>query len=693
MLQTTPIDSLPATSPVTIKKLKALDVTTFWDLLNYFPFRYEDFSIVSPIATIQEGETVSLKGELVSITQLVTRRGFRIQKGVLKDTTGKVDLIWYNQKFLLSTLKPGMFLGVSGLVKKFGKVFSVQPTSYEILQDLNQETKHVGRIVPVYSEHFGLSSKTIREKVAHIIKNYQLLITNYEFLPQDIVEENGMISETEAYRQVHFPSTMKEAQEARKRLAFDELFTIQLSAALVRKEWEKETVTHAFSIQEHNNLLQTFIHNLPFQLTNAQKRVSDEILEDLAQTKPMNRFVQGDVGSGKTVIAAIAAYMTHLNGYQTLFMAPTEILAQQHYATISKLMEPYGIKIGIQTGSRKSIKDKRSSTLQTFDFIDSSFDILIGTHALLTESVQLDKVGLVIIDEQHRFGVAQRAILKQKGSNPHLLTMTATPIPRTVALTMYGELDLSIIDEMPKGRLPIKTHLTPHNKRIDGYEWIKQQMKQDGIQVYVICPLIEESDGETMQTVKAATKEYEDLKKIFKDYNVALLHGKMKPAEKDVTMKEFKEKKYDILVSTSVVEVGIDVPNATIMIIEGAERFGLAQLHQLRGRVGRGDKQSYCFLFTSTEDVQNTHRLNFFCRTNSGMALAEYDLKVRGPGQMYGKVQSGYDDLKIASFSDFPLISQSKHAVDDFIKKYSVNDFPKILQRIAKYQIKQISRD
>jgi ATP-dependent DNA helicase RecG len=395
-------------------------------------------------------------------------------------------------------------------------------------------------------------------------------------------------------------------------------------------------------------------------------------------------------GSGKTVVAALAAYLAYLNGFSTLYMAPTEILAQQHYATIAKIFEKTRVVVGLQTGSQKAIKKAKggSATVQSAKL----YDIIIGTHALLTESVQIDKIGLVIIDEQHRFGVKQRAMLKRKGFNPHLLTMTATPIPRTVALTLYGELDLSVIDEMPKGRLPIKTWAVPQVKRADAYEWIKKQMKAQKTQTFIICPLIEESEVETMKSVKAAKMEYEHLKQsVFKDWRVGLIHGKLKPIEKTDAMNKFKNKQYDVLVATSVVEVGIDVPNATIMIIEGADRYGLAQLHQLRGRVGRGDKQSYCILFSDSE--QSNNRLQFFAKTNSGMKLAEFDLKIRGSGDIYGLKQHGYANLKVATFADLDLINQTKRATQDFLTKSDLNDFPKIKDRVVRYGLKEIARD
>ncbi len=679
------IDSLPNTSSITIRKLKLLEIATYFDLLQYFPSRYENFSLISPIDRLQEGEIVTVKGKVVESKNVYTKRGITLQKVILADETGQTEIVWYNQPYLVKTFSPGTTLAVAGLVKKFLSTFTLEPKEYEILRYPEQPTIHTGRLVPIYPEKKGISTKTVREKIFKailLLKNGSpdKKLHNLEWLPQVLIDFNALTSLEEALELVHFPTSPATAENARSRLAFDELFTMQLSSALVKEQWKKDTVSLPFEITRFKSEIDTFIQNLPFKLTAAQERVYGEILSDLLKKNPMNRFLQGDVGSGKTVVAAIGAYISFLNGYQTLLMAPTEILAHQHFATISKLFESYKITIGLQTGSKKSLHRHP--------------DILIGTHALLTESVSLEKIGLVVIDEQHRFGVAQRAKLKQKGMNPHLLTMTATPIPRTIALTLYGELDLSVIDEFPAGRLPIKTFLTPKTKRDDAYAWIKTQIAEHKTQVFIICPLIEESETETLSSVRAAKKEYEFLKNtVFKNENVGLLHGRMKGKEKEAMMRDFKDKKYDILVSTSVVEVGIDVPNATIMVIEGAERYGLAQLHQLRGRVGRGEKQSYCLLFTSEGDEKMNSRLKFFASTLSGIRLAEFDYKIRGPGAMFGTKQHGYLDLKIADLSDFQLISKVKNAVQYLLTHYKLEDLPEVKKRVEHYQISQIARD
>lgn len=678
MYLNTPIEALPGTSSITVRRLKSLFIDTYGDLLDYFPARYEDYSLVSPIAQLQPEEVVTVTGTVTDTSQIYTRRGLKIQKVTIEDLTGKIEVTWYNQPYILTLFKKGVPVSISGIVKKFTNKLSIEPREYEVIKS-DKYHIHTGRIVPMYSEKKQLSTKTLREKIFNTLTQ---LNESIEWLPQEIISFNNLIDENTAYKEIHFPQNIAKQKEASRRLSFDELFTIQLASALVRKEWEKQQVTHAFEVgNKHASSLQQFISNLPFKLTDAQRRVTDEIIQDLQKEKPMNRFVQGDVGSGKTVVAAIGCYIAYLNGFQSLVMAPTEILAQQHYKTISTLLEKYGIEVGLQTGAEKMIKG-------------NSYDVIIGTHALITKKLAFDKVGFVVIDEQHRFGVAQRAMLKEKGINPHLLTMTATPIPRTVSLTLYGELDLSVIDEMPKGRLPIKTYLVPKQKRTDSYTWMKKLMKEQGSQIFIVCPLIEESEIETMKSMKAATKEYERLQnEVFKEYTVSLLHGKMKPEEKQRIMTEFKEKKANILVTTSVVEVGIDIPNASIIVIEGAERFGLAQLHQLRGRVGRGSLQSYCLLFTDSPDQGVTNKLQFFARTTSGMELSEYDMKLRGSGNIFGLQQHGYSNLKIANIYDYDLLRVTKDAVGYVLNNLNIEDYPALQKRLEKRKVDQVSRD
>lgn len=635
----TPLRSLSGVGTFFAKKLELLELRTVEDLISYYPFRYDDFSHNQTIANTQIGETVTLKGELWSIKNVYTRSRKVLTQAILNDSSGTVEIVWFNQPWLTKNLHTGDKIQVSGKISRKGsKISLVAPVWEKITVDIPQ-TIHTGRLTAVYSETVGITSKWIRQKMAHVLP----LALNDIADPLPAAIRDDLLPLKEALSQIHFPQNLDQARAARERLSFDELFYIQLATQKRKREWQEK------SLIKHQKLdmpkIEEFIKNLPFKLTLAQERVINEILQDLQKGHPMNRLMQGEVGSGKTVVAAVAAYASHLAGQQVLLMAPTEILAFQHYATFQKLLEPLGIEIGIYTGSKKKAVNP---------------DIIIGTHALLSKNLTVENVGLVIVDEQQRFGVEQRSFLRSRAEAPHFLTMTATPIPRTVALTLYGDLDLSIIDELPKGRKEVQTHFVPNKKRSDAYKFMADKIKQ-GQQVYIVTPLIEES--ETLISVKAAKVEHERLRKgIFPQFKLGLLHGKLKPKEKEQVVSDFKEHKTDILVSTSVVEVGVDIPNTTIMVIEGAERFGLAQLHQLRGRVGRGSEQSYCFLFTQTESWPIVKRLKNLENIHEGMRLAELDLQIRGAGEMFGTRQSGDWNLKIASLSDLPLIEKTSAA-------------------------------
>ncbi|MEK7517058.1 MAG: ATP-dependent DNA helicase RecG [Patescibacteria group bacterium] len=639
-------------------RLEKLDIKRLYDFLFHIPFRYDDYSLLSKIGNVQEGEIVTIQGTVTEMKNEFTKSWKRLQKAKVQDETGIIDVIWFNQPYLINVIRKGDIISLSGKVDWYLHKIILQSPEYEILN--NSPAIHTGRLVPVYSETRGVSSKWLRRQIYKILQdNKQKLI---EYLPDSIIKRGYLLGLQDAIEQIHFPKTLKIANQSKQRLSFDELFLLQLASMQRRSQWDKNLTSNPYSITAYKKEIQEFWKKLPFTLTSAQKRVVGEIFKDLAGKKPMNRLLQGDVGSGKTVVSAIAMFLSFLNGFQSAFMAPTEILALQHYNTISSLLSPFDIKIGLATGSMKTrIKNKKTN-----------FDVLVGTHALLSEHINFKNLGLVVIDEQQRFGVEQRAIIRQKGKNPHLLTMTATPIPRTIALTMYGDLDLSILDEMPKGRKNIKTWLVGMEKRLPAYEWIEKQINQTKSQVFIICPFIEES--ESMQTVKAASHEYERLKKdVFKGLKLGLLHGKLKTREKDKVLQDFRDKKTDILIATPVVEVGIDITNATIVLIEGADRFGLSQLHQLRGRVGRGDKQSYCLLFTESKNEQTIKRLKAMQATNIGAELAELDLRLRGPGEIYGTSQHGVQSLKVASFSDFVLIEKTKKEAEKIfpeLKKY-----------------------
>lgn len=688
-----PIEILPSTRSDTFHKLNSLGILSVWDFLNYFPYRYEDYSMYSEINKLQPGEIVTVTGTITNLRNIYTKRGLTIQEMKLEDKTGRTTVRWFNQPYLTRMMKKDSRISVAGEVISQFKSLELQPKEFEIIKD-NKPAIHTGRIVPVYSEKGGLSVKLIREKMFLVIETLRQKGNNSIplLLPLEIVKFNGLMEETESYFNVHFPGSISEMRKARYRLGFDELFVIQLSAALIRSAWNEEKVGHVLKFDTPvEKKVASFMDQLPFKLTEAQLKAIGEILIDLQKSKPMNRFLEGDVGSGKTVVAAVASYLTFLNGFQTLFMAPTEILALQHYNTLSSLFSKSKVRVGIQTHTyKKTAYSQRSLKINT----QVKDDIVVGTHALIGKKTKFDRIGLVVIDEQHRFGVAQRAELKEKGVNPHLLTMTATPIPRTIALTLFGELDLSVLDEMPKGRLVVKTYLVPQVKRNSGYEWIKKQIRDHKTQVFIVCPLIEESEVETMKSLRAAKAEYERLsQQIFKRFTVGLLHGKIKGKEKESIMQKFAKGEIDILVSTPVVEVGIDIPNASIMLIEGAERFGLAQLHQLRGRVGRGPEQSYCLLYTDSDEEKVAKRLDFFAKHQKGIEVAEYDLKLRGPGQIFGTHQHGYMDLKIASLSDYDLIKKSKDAVSYFLTKNKITEYPHLLQRVSVQDKERISRD
>lgn len=684
------ISTLPRTSSLTIQKFKSLEILSIADLLNYFPTRYEDYSLITPIRDLGkyftlEGEKkrkITIVGTVNSMKNLFTRRGFKLQTAEVSDTTGSVEIVWFNQYYLMNLIKAGQKISLSGTVKPDKRGYTLQVEEFEILDGI-KESIHTGRLVPIYSEKVGLSNKTIREKMFSVLAELQN--TDASIVPDTVATSVDLMGAAAAYRTIHFPLNEEAAQKARARLSFDELFVMQLASRIIRNKWHERKVSKVITLNEGNEKkLNSFIASLPFTLTGAQVRSFEEIKTDILKPYPMNRLLQGDVGSGKTVIGALGAYMVALNGYKTLFMAPTEVLALQHFETIQKLFKKHGdVSTAVYTGSHKSSSEELENA-----------SIIVGTHALISSKFQTENVGLIIVDEQHKFGVAQRQELKSKSARPHLLSMTATPIPRTVSLTLYGELDISIIDELPKGRLAIKSHVVPPAKRADGYKWIVEEIKKHKTQVFIVCPLINESESETMKEVKAVKAEFDMLSKgPLKKVSLSLLHGRLSSKEKESVMNEFTAGKTDVLVSTPVVEVGVDIPNATIMIVEAAERFGLSQLHQLRGRVGRGDKQSYCFLFTEKTDETITKRLQFFAKTNNGFELAEYDLKHRGSGDIFGLKQHGLSKLRIASFNDLPMVKLSGQAANYFMKEFEVAKFPKLFKKVEQFEVEKIAND
>ena len=708
----TPIEKLFMVGPTYAKRLKKLGIKTARDLLYHFPFRYEDYSKIVPIDQVKEGESVTVSGIVWEIRNEITKvKAKKITTCVANDGTGEIHTIWFNQPFLTKAIKIGDRINLSGKVESWGRRLRMISPEWEITQRARsgwraadgkkpQATRykpiHTGRLVPVYPETSRVSSKWLRSRIFPILE--PLILQEKEWLPSSIRESENLIGISSALRQIHFPKNMEFVKKARERLGFEELFLLQLGALERRREWRRQKVSKKLEIGNWKLEIGNFIRSLPFELTNAQKRCIKEILEDLEKETPMNRLLEGDVGSGKTIVAAIAMYATFLNGYQSALMAPTEILAHQHYQTLKRFLSPLRIKIALQTGAHKDLKQTDNQQLTA-----DNYNIIVGTHALLSHRTQFEKLALVVIDEQHRFGVAQRARLKHKvtpeDSTPHLLTMTATPIPRTVALTFYGDLDLSLIDEMPKGRQKVQTWVVPPRKRQAAYGWIKKQILGTGIdapkrsQAFIICPLIEES--ESLKSVKAATVEFDRIQReVFPDLKIGLLHGRMRAREKNEVLAKFKKGVFDILVATPVVEVGIDVPNATIMVIEGADRFGLAQLHQLRGRVGRGKKKSYCLLFSSSTSTKSYQRLKTMEKLYIGHKLAEVDLKLRGPGQIFGTAQHGFLDLKVASLSDLGMIQRARRAAQRLFRQDpDLKQYPPLKEKLKELTISQVEPD
>jgi ATP-dependent DNA helicase RecG len=671
------VGKLPLVGPIYLKRLEKLGIFTIEDLLHHIPHRYIDYRRVFNIAEVQAGERVTIKGKVKDIKNIYTKGRKKIQKAHVADITGNIEVIWFNQTYLIKAIKKGYIFSFSGKVDFFDRKRALISPEYENITN-KPDTIHTGRLVPIYPETYGVSSKWLRGRTAYAIDKFKDQLE--EFLPVVLLKKYSYPVYKKALTTTHFPDSLEQTRKARERLAFNELLFYQLKSQYRKKDWEKVKPTHNLSLD--NKLLSSFLKSLPFKLTKSQRRSIKEIFKDLASDTPMNRLLEGDVGAGKTVVAAAGAFVSFVNGFQSVFMAPTQILAHQHYLTLKQIFNKFKLRVSLTTSA--GIKKNLGIT-----------DIFVGTHALIHKKVNFDNVSLVVIDEQHRFGVEQRAHLVQKsGKNlpaqagrvsPHVLTMTATPIPRTVALTVYGDLDLSTLDELPTGRKPVTTWLVPPQKRGGAYEWIKEQIKKDQIQVFIICPLIEESEKETMKQVKAATQEFEKLKDTFKNFKVSLLHGKLKMNEKNRIIEKFKKGKSDILVSTPVVEVGIDVPNATIMIIEGADRFGLAQLHQLRGRIGRGEKKSYCLLFTQSRSTKVLTRLKALKENKSGFELAEIDLRLRGPGEIFGIRQHGFPELKIASWQDTRLIKRAKKVAQDAVenkKKYT-----KLIKKLKKANI------
>ena len=619
-----------------------IDVRTVGDLLEYYPRDYLDRSRIRSIYQVgRSNEYETIQGVVVNQMEFTSRRSTKVLKIIVYDETGVASLMAFGKRvqYMKISLKIDTKVVVSGKFKRdYGEV-NTSDYTYEVLSDEDADLIHTGRIVPVYPLTAKLNQRSLRRWTKRIVDDYASYIP--EILPMDIRRRQKLLDKSTAVKNIHFPDTHERLRTARHRLAFDELFFLELGLGLKKKRWEVEELGISFPRQ--SDLLQRFISSLPFQLTNAQKRVFAEIEADMRSTRSMNRLLQGDVGSGKTVVAAMAMLLAIDNSYQGALMAPTEILAEQHYNTLTSLLEPMGIQVVLLRGDMRK-RDKEDALLK---IRTGEANIVVGTHALIQEGVEFANLGMEITDEQHRFGVMQRAELKRKGANPDVLVMTATPIPRTLALTVYGDLNVSIIDEMPPGRQKIDTRWVPEGKRQDIYQFIEKQIAQ-GRQAYLVYPLVEES--EKLEDLKAATEMAEHFQNdVFPHLKVGLIHGRMRAEEKQEIMERFKNNEINILVSTTVIEVGIDVPNASLMLIEHAERFGLAQLHQLRGRVGRSHHKSYCLLIANPTTDDAVRRMKAMTRTNDGFEIAEEDLAIRGPGEFFGTRQAGMPDLKVAS--------------------------------------------
>ncbi len=716
----TPIEEVSGVGLKFLPKLKKLGIKTVKDLLLHFPFRYEDFSKISKIADVKINEQVVVQAIVKEIKMHRTwKKRIIVVDALIGDNTSNIGVVWFNQSFILRVLKKGVLANFAGkVVSSKNKIYLSNPV-YELIHmqtntdytRINAEDnshksalnsydseslKHTGRIAPIYPETRGLTSKAIRFLIKPVLDNLEKLP---EFLPKEILEENKFLEINQAIRYIHFPENFHQVQIAKKRFAFEDLFLLQLNNLKQRFQLSQEK---SFSFKVNFDYLKKLISSLPFELTKAQKKTLWEILQDIQKSCPMNRLLQGDVGSGKTIVAALAAILIAIqSNRQSVFMAPTEVLARQHYKTFLNFFPYFRKGIGLITSgeARISYEDKLEIKTNKNELIkkiaNKEIKIIIGTHALIQKNIIFGDLALIVVDEQHRFGISQRASLVAKtkkneapGILPHFLSMSATPIPRTLSLTIFGDLDLSIIDELPKGRKEIITKIVASANRDKVYQFIHDQIKK-GRQAFVICPRIEPAINDQQQAVdnffniwgdvKAVKEEYEKLsKKIFPDLNVAILHGKIKTKEKIETMKQFNNGVIDILVSTSVVEVGVDVPNASIMLIEGSEKFGLAQLYQFRGRVGRGHHQSFCFLFTDSFSRITYQRLHSLINAKNGFELAEKDLAIRGPGQILGADQTGVPDLAMKAIQNPELIKSARETAEKIInndpglKNYSI---------------------
>ena len=674
MKLTTPLEQIKGVGPKTAQALAAAGLKTISDALDFLPRAYDDYSTAVNIADLQPGK-VTVKARCESVSTRVVRRGLRITTAVLADKSGKVKAVWFNQPYRETQLKSDAEFIFSGQFGMQYNRYQINNPSVELAKEAAKTTiENASGIQPVYKSIKNIRPKTVQDLMKNIRPIMDFLP---ETLPENIIQRQKLVSRSEAVKFLHAPKTHEEISRGRERLAFEELFEMILAAQFNKQEQTRLT---GWKIPFNKSVVKNFVDQLPFPLTNAQRRAAWQILQDLESDHPMNRLLQGDVGSGKTVVAGLVVAEVAKAGFQTAIMAPTEILAQQHAKTLDELLSPFGVSVALLTGHVKGAA--RSQLLD--NLASGNIDVVVGTHALIQEKVAYHKLGFAVIDEQHRFGVKQRqALLEKSDFMPHLLSMTATPIPRSLALTLYGELDISILDELPSGRQPIQTKIWSPASAPKLYESIENELAK-GRQAYVICPLIDDNPDNDKKSVEA---EYNKLSKtIFSHRRVGLLHGKLPAEEKAEVMQKFADGDLDMLVSTTVVEVGVNVPNATVMLIENADNFGLSQLHQLRGRVGRGKYQSFCHLMMSSHD-KPSQRLREIEKSQDGFYLAEVDLKLRGPGEIYGKMQHGDLNLKIASLADTALIARAQTEAERFVKEgQDLLQYNHLAHAVSRYQ-------
>jgi ATP-dependent DNA helicase RecG len=665
-----PLTEVKGVGPALAKKLAGLGLHSIGDLIDYLPRKYDDYSHITPVAQLKPGK-VTIEAAITTAKGRYVRRGMHITEAIATDGTASTRLIWFNQPYREGSIKKGAQYFISGNYELSRQRFSIMNPTLELASDFPVST---ARIVPIYKEVKGLTSRQLRTILAAAV---QLIRTLPETLPPWLVREQELLPRSEAVMALHFPESGEQLEAARHRFGFEEVFRLTLASLLNKRENAHET---SLEIPFKEQLAKDFVASLPFNLTDGQRKVIWQAYLDLQKAQPMNRLIEGDVGSGKTVVATMVSLMALEQGFQVALMAPTELLARQHADTVYKLLEPLGLQneVTLLVGGLSAAQKKKAHQA----IAGGQARFVVGTQALIQEKVDMHKLALIVIDEQHRFGVEQRKTLMGKaGHMPHVMSLTATPIPRSLALTLYGELDVSVLDTKPPGRQPIITQIISPTSKAGLYDKIKQELK-GGRQMFVVAPLISES--ETV-VANSAEKLYEQLgKKDFKDFRVALLHGRMKPAEKATTMERFVGHELDILVSTTVIEVGVDVPNATIMLIEGPERFGLAQIHQLRGRVGRGEHQGYCYLMMSDSSAPS-RRLRALEASQDGFRLAELDLELRGPGAIYGSMQHGQLDLRVAKLTDTKLIAEARQAAQEFLDRgENVLKYKELAQNIQK---------